>query len=382
MIANVGPASYNYEETLTTLRYASRAKHIRNQPQVNEDPKDALLRSFQEEIARLKANLQLKKSRSRQRRAGGGAEAGAGAEAAEGKSDLLISIDDSGGGGDWALRESQQLEQEKADILNNRSLIAEEKDQLLQALQNKQTELNSKKQEQEKLMARVAALESKLLTGVSFAGAPSSASSGSSASGASTFEDVTKEQHLVIEQRRFEIAERERREREMARQLEARGEEVLNFREDFTSLQQEIDYKTRKLKKMYARWVAVQQEMSDLNAEFGRQRQEMEQKKEALLKQARLKQLLIDHFIPDEFQRKLSARLQYDDDEENWLVSSAAPSPAAAPVLSKTASPGELRPSSEYEKQARVLFEDNHQLARYRVSFDVSIERNTIQVCR
>ncbi len=47
MVANVGPASYNYEETLTTLRYASRAKHIRNKPHINEDPKDALLRNFQ-----------------------------------------------------------------------------------------------------------------------------------------------------------------------------------------------------------------------------------------------------------------------------------------------------------------------------------------------
>lgn len=47
MIANIGPASYNYEETLSTLRYASRARKIINQPRMNEDPKDALLREFQ-----------------------------------------------------------------------------------------------------------------------------------------------------------------------------------------------------------------------------------------------------------------------------------------------------------------------------------------------
>ena len=32
MVANIGPASYNYEETLTTLRYANRAKNIKNKP--------------------------------------------------------------------------------------------------------------------------------------------------------------------------------------------------------------------------------------------------------------------------------------------------------------------------------------------------------------
>ena len=39
------------------FRYANRAKNIKNKPKVNEDPKDALLREFQEEIARLKAAL-------------------------------------------------------------------------------------------------------------------------------------------------------------------------------------------------------------------------------------------------------------------------------------------------------------------------------------
>jgi len=60
MIANIGPASYNYEETLSTLRYSSRAKQIQNKPIINEDPKDALLREFQEEIARLKTLLEQK----------------------------------------------------------------------------------------------------------------------------------------------------------------------------------------------------------------------------------------------------------------------------------------------------------------------------------
>lgn len=57
MIAAVSPANYNYEETLSTLRYASRAKFIQNKPKINEDPKDALLREFMEEIKKLKMML-------------------------------------------------------------------------------------------------------------------------------------------------------------------------------------------------------------------------------------------------------------------------------------------------------------------------------------
>lgn len=59
MISNVGPADYNYEETLNTMRYASRAKNIKNQPKINEDPKDALLREYQDEITKLRQQLQL-----------------------------------------------------------------------------------------------------------------------------------------------------------------------------------------------------------------------------------------------------------------------------------------------------------------------------------
>ena len=58
MIACISPADNNYDETLSTLRYANRAKNIKNKPKINEDPRDALLRQYQEEIAMLKQLLQ------------------------------------------------------------------------------------------------------------------------------------------------------------------------------------------------------------------------------------------------------------------------------------------------------------------------------------
>ena len=77
MCANCGPAGYNYDETLSTLRYANRAKNIKNKPKINEDPKDAMLREFQEEIARLKAQIASGE--------GGGGGGGGGYGAAEAK---------------------------------------------------------------------------------------------------------------------------------------------------------------------------------------------------------------------------------------------------------------------------------------------------------
>jgi kinesin family protein 3/17 len=40
------------------LRYANRAKNIQNKPRINEDPKDTMLREYQEEIKKLRQMLE------------------------------------------------------------------------------------------------------------------------------------------------------------------------------------------------------------------------------------------------------------------------------------------------------------------------------------
>ena len=50
MFANINPCDRNTNETVSTLRYASRAKKINNKPNVNQNPKDALLANRQGEI--------------------------------------------------------------------------------------------------------------------------------------------------------------------------------------------------------------------------------------------------------------------------------------------------------------------------------------------
>ncbi|XP_069385628.1 kinesin-like protein KIF16B isoform X4 [Paralichthys olivaceus] len=57
MIATVSPADVNYGETLSTLRYANRAKNIINKPTINEDSNVRLIGELRAEIARLKALL-------------------------------------------------------------------------------------------------------------------------------------------------------------------------------------------------------------------------------------------------------------------------------------------------------------------------------------
>lgn len=60
MICALSPALINYEETLSTLRYADRAKKIKNMAVINEDPTDKMIRMLKEENDRLKKELAAK----------------------------------------------------------------------------------------------------------------------------------------------------------------------------------------------------------------------------------------------------------------------------------------------------------------------------------
>ena len=57
MVATLSPSADNYEETLSTLRYADRAKRIVNHAVVNEDPNARIIRELREEVETLRKML-------------------------------------------------------------------------------------------------------------------------------------------------------------------------------------------------------------------------------------------------------------------------------------------------------------------------------------
>lgn len=57
MVATISPAADNYDETLSTLRYADRAKNIVNHAVVNEDPNAKIIRELRVEVEKLRVQL-------------------------------------------------------------------------------------------------------------------------------------------------------------------------------------------------------------------------------------------------------------------------------------------------------------------------------------
>ena len=57
MICAISPSDMNYEESMSTLRYADRAKKIQNKAVINESPQDKLIRELKAENEQLKKLL-------------------------------------------------------------------------------------------------------------------------------------------------------------------------------------------------------------------------------------------------------------------------------------------------------------------------------------
>ncbi|XP_071440220.1 kinesin-II 95 kDa subunit-like [Hetaerina americana] len=353
MVANIGPASINHEETLTTLRYANRAKNIKNVPQVNEDPKDTLLREFQEEICRLRSLLiqrqeevarrqtisananqpstsSTNKKRSRKLKHLSEKTEVEPAETAENNADTLMN--------EFLKSELDLLENERQKVANDSQLISAEKESLLAELEEKSEQLKQERTLRESLLSRINSLESQLLRG------------------GKNIIDHTNEQERALEHQRQEIAEQKRREVEMMQKLEEKEESTLDLKETFSSLQQENESKTKKLRKMFSKLESIQQEIRDAYDEANEDRREMEANQKNMLKELKLLYVIIDNFIPVEEKNKLLSRIRYNNEDDSWFILPLEKMPVNLPRLKS--SPLDRRPISDHARTAAIKTEN------------------------
>ncbi|VDP97682.1 unnamed protein product, partial [Trichobilharzia regenti] len=311
MVANIGPATYNYEETINTLRYANRAKNIKNRPKINEDPKDALLREYQQEIDRLKALLrnrnavipkQIQKQNGRQKSQGKQMSFNGNEVDIDFTSEENGTEDDATSMENYVKEQQAKLSAEKDAVLNDHSLVAEEKSRLLNELKLKESKLQEEQAQTQQLELKLKTMESKLLRGDQ------------------SIVEHTRMQELTLAEQRTKMAEQRRREREIVARMEEEEGSVANLQEGFTSLKQEVEVNTRKLKKLFEKLQEIKQETLDVQEEYTLERQEHERIQDQLTREVKLQLIILENFIPSEEKEKLEKRIYFDEETEKWQV--------------------------------------------------------------
>eukprot|EP00466_Bigelowiella_natans_P016051 jgi/Bigna1/74774/fgenesh1_pg.31_\ len=249
-VANLGPAASNFEETMSTLRYASRAKSIKNKPRVNEDPKDAMLKKCQDEIEALRRQLEA-------------AKAGGGGGLSTGHS----------GGGQGAVGSSHDLEVEEKTVIKE------------EGAQKLQKEMGAKGKAIDEEKAPLEAIQRKLnqKTPLLMKGA------------------------MITEVR-------------IKSQLEKAKEKELLLEEQYANRQDELKSKTEKLKELYNRYKEKQSDLKDLQDEWEVERVDLVDDIRKLDQKLRLRDLILRHYVPDRWLKKIEDRAHYNEPTDEWVI--------------------------------------------------------------
>ncbi|XP_064829223.1 kinesin-like protein KIF3A isoform X3 [Oncorhynchus masou masou] len=331
MCANIGPADYNYDETISTLRYANRAKNIKNKARINEDPKDALLRQFQKEIEELRKKLQEGEEISGSEGSGsedmdeGDDEGREGQRKRRGSGSSISSSDSSIEAQTTEEKPKAQTRKKKKKVSPNKMVemqakIEEERKELEATLDMEEEERNKVRAELEKrekdllkaqqehhlLLEKLSALEKKVIVG-----------------GVDLLAKA-EEQEKLLQESNNELEERRRRAEQLRRELEEKEAERLDMEEKYSSLQEEAQGKTKKLKKVWTMLMAAKSEMADLQQEHHREIEGLLENIRHLSRELRLQMLIIDSFIPQEYQEMIENYVQWNEDIGEWQLKCVA----------------------------------------------------------
>ena len=306
MIANIGPADWNYDETISTLRYANRAKNIQNKPKINEDPKDALLREFQEEIARLRAQLESQGGTLSFDQASMGGQILGKPKIVE--VEKVIKVENKEKIAEMEKKLSQETEEmkimvesRKKQIETQKNLAEDEKKKLLDELQKTTEEQQLEKEKQSQLIKKLKQMEEKLIQG-------------------SQMMENAVRQEQELQKAKAELEMRSRQEKQMERELRKRAEENLNLEQKFSSQQEEIEDKNRKLKSLYSRYQSATSEIRDLQHELQLERQDLIDEIRIITQQVKLKNLMLSSFVPQEKILDIERIARWNEESEEWYL--------------------------------------------------------------
>lgn len=325
MFANVGPADYNYEETISTLRYAGRAKSIKNKAKINEDPKDALMKQYQKEIDDLRRMLEdgsagvteedeesedeavVMSDTENQEEEGTEKEDKPKVEVPQKKTEKKVKekkskrVKNSKSASDM-LEMKNKIEEEKKHLEEEKDMAQEERARLAENLRVHESDLATAQAEQDAIKQKLLTLEKKIIVG------------------GENLLDKAEEQEKLLEESAKELEDTIATEQKLRDKLKMKEAERVDIEEKYSSLQEEAAGKTRKLKKVWSMLQTAKSELTDLQAEQQREMEGLLDSVRHLTRELRLQMLVIDSFVPVEYQELVEQHVQWNEEIGEWQL--------------------------------------------------------------
>ena len=332
MIANLGPAHSNWEETMATLRYADRAKQIQNKPNVNADAKDTMIKQFQDEIEALRRQLE----------EGGGALAGEGepeeGDEEEDDSDAAhVELENgervSRAGGkivrtrvvDRVVRVGVSEEEvnrlqaeaeesrraledahsaEAGEIERRRKEWEDKQAEVAAALDERQATIAAQKAKRLQLRQQLHAAESRLVQGQQLV-------------------KQSREQEVQLERNRAALRKNEEEKARMEAALRQREEGQLELADKYESLEKELAAKKAKWEKLVAKWKESKEEEQSVRVRQQKEREELLTAVRELNKSIALRRTIQRQFMPSHTTAQLRRRVVFDDQTGSFVLGKA-----------------------------------------------------------
>ena len=295
MIANIGPADYNIEETLTTLRYADRAKNIKNAPKVNEDPKDAMIKKYKDELERLKQALAA---------ANGGVEMTV---------NQLVSEDDINNDTRNRIAEIQNqiidakkkiqddTDKKMKELEANTNMVEEEKIELMKKIKKLEEEQFKKVEAKKKIMDKLQLLEEKFLLGEK------------------TKEQAKKNEQILNEERK-ELKAKEKRQKELQDKIKKEEERARELEANFKNQDDEIEKKTKLFNRLKEDLKKVEIEGEEIRKEYEISQNEFHNEMDKLNKKISFSEEIIKNIVPKKYLKMIFSLMSYDEERDEFFM--------------------------------------------------------------
>mmetsp|Transcript_13483 Transcript_13483/g.22209 ORF Transcript_13483/g.22209 Transcript_13483/m.22209 type:complete len:802 (+) Transcript_13483:58-2463(+) len=364
MVANCGPADYNYDETLSTLRYAYRAKSIKNKPRINEDPKDAMIREFQDEIMRLKQELLQSGGEGAMEMGDDGEMRPVRVEKLPPKiqvekvvkevevtktveKEIIIEV---GPSAEEVAAMEQKLrlqneevrreaERKRLEVERMRDVAEAEKKRFLEEIQREESAALAEQSRKGELQGKLQQMEQKMVVGKQVM-------------------EKAIEQEEELRRKERELKKQKKLQDKLKEKEEQQRQENMELETKCASQEEQVQKLTAKLQKLWDKYQKAQQEMVDIQEFNQGEREDMLSMIRELRQTLKLKTLIMEAFVPRKEIESVQDRGEWDAEEDEWVLKPVQIDRSIRPIRPPSCF-GLPRPTCEFTRLNRAMGDPN-----------------------